>query len=199
MARNYSLGKVYMIESPSAGLRYIGSTCGELQKRMNGHRHSFMSHLCGKGSYITSFAVLEHHDATISLLEDYPCERADQLAAREGHHIRNTECVNRSVAGRTPAEYYQDHRAHMIAKAKEHHIANRDLKLQQMKQWRVANKELISQMAKRMVDCPSCGCAVRADSMPRHVRTRKHLLINANNRQDLPPEIIDAVANIAVE
>ena len=199
MVRNYSLGKVYMIESPSAGLRYIGSTCGELQKRMDGHRHSFMSYLCGKGSYVTSYAVLEHHDATISLLEDCPCERAEQLATREGHHIRNHECVNRSIAGRTAAEYYQDNRAHSIAKAKEHHIANRDLKLRQMKQWRTANKELISRMAKRMVECPSCRCAIRADSMLRHERTRKHLLMNANDHQDLPPEIIDAVANIAIE
>lgn len=197
--RNYSLGKVYMIESQLAGLRYIGSTCGGLDKRMKGHRQAYMSFQCGKGFYITSFEVLVHPDASIVLIEDYPCERADQLATREGHHIRNTECVNRVIAGRTSAEYYQDNRDRIIAKSKAHHVANRDLKLQQMKQYREANKELIAQLAKRTVDCPSCGCPVRVKGLSRHEASRKHRLIQANNQQNLPPEIIDMMANVAVE
>ena len=44
----------------------------------------------------------------VELIEKYPCEDKEELHAREGHYIKNTECINKNIMGRTDQEYYQD-------------------------------------------------------------------------------------------
>ena len=40
-------------------------------------------------------------------IEDYPCERKEQLTARERYYIENINCVNKLIPGRTNHEYYE--------------------------------------------------------------------------------------------
>jgi hypothetical protein len=49
----------------------------------------------------SSFEILQFEDAQIFLVEDYPCERSEQLTARERHYIENNPCVNIAMKNRT--------------------------------------------------------------------------------------------------
>lgn len=211
--RDYANGKIYMIESLEGGIRYIGSTCSELRKRMSGHKQAFTRHKAGANGRITSFNVLAYPDARILLIEDFPCERLEQLTAREAHHIRNTDCVNRNIPGRTSLEYYQDTREVRIAQAQRHHIENREKKLEQMKRYYQANRDKqLEQMRlyriankaelTRKVECPICRCSVSIRNMPRHEITAKHIEAlersnNADDQQDLAAAMPDLVADIS--
>ena len=212
--RDYANGKIYMIESLQGDVRYIGSTCGELQRRMCGHKGAYKSWSEGKGR-ISSMEVLAHPDARIVLIEDFPCETWEQLVEREAHHIRNTTCVNRNIPGRTAAAYYQDNREAQIAKAMRHHVANRELKLEQMKQYYYANRDQqLANMKQYRIDnreamnrkeaCPICGSIVAARNMTRHRQSEKHIaaaaidrLRNADDEQDMPIQEGHLVADIA--
>ena len=48
----------------------------------------------------------------IELIENYPCANREELLKREGHHIKNNECLNRCVAGRTINEWKEDNKEH---------------------------------------------------------------------------------------
>ena len=44
------------------------------------------------------------------LIEYFPCDTLQELRKREGEHIKNTECVNKRVEGRTKKKYKQDNK-----------------------------------------------------------------------------------------
>ena len=56
----------------------------------------------------------------IELIENYPCENREQLLKQEGYHIKNTDCVNRCVAGRTINEWKEDNQEHYQQMRKEY-------------------------------------------------------------------------------
>jgi len=172
--RNYANGKVYMIESLEGNVRYIGSTCGELRKRMGQHKNNFESHRLGKFHYVSSFDVLRYPDARILLVEDYPCERLEQLVSREAHHIRTSECVNKVIPNRTRAEYYQDNRAEALEKATRHYRENKEEIMLKAKAYYNANKASISEKSKKKMMCEVCGYSVRVDGFTYHSKTKKH-------------------------
>jgi hypothetical protein len=75
---------------------------------MNEHRKHFKS---GKPQ-TTSCLIFQKHgleNTKIELIEEFPCENVEQLRKREGEIQRERECVNRCIAGRTKAEYHQEH------------------------------------------------------------------------------------------
>jgi hypothetical protein len=105
----YERGKVYSIRSHMTDEVYIGSTTQTLGQRLGKHRSSLKSFNNGKGNVVTSFKILEYPDHYIELVELAPCGSKMELERREGQIIREAvNCVNKFVAGRTPAEYYQD-------------------------------------------------------------------------------------------
>lgn len=145
----YSRGKIYMIESASAGLVYYGSTCNDLYKRMGKHRSDYKQFQTGKCRRFTSYSVLAHPDARIILVEAFPCSNKQELTAREAHYIRINNCVNKVIPDRTNAEYYQD------------------------------NKESIDEKQKQPKHCQTCNCSVRYDKFSRHTKTKKHMANSA--------------------
>lgn len=152
MADNtYSRGKVYMIESASAGLIYYGSTCNDLYKRMGTHRSDYKRFQAGKNakSY-TSFGVLAHSDARIILVEAFPCANKQELNAREAHYIRNNDCVNKVIPNRTKAEHFQDNKANIMEKRGQ------------------------------PKHCQTCNCSVRYDEFSKHRKTKKHIANSAS-------------------
>jgi DNA polymerase III delta prime subunit len=57
---------------------------------------------------------LEREDFSIILIEDFPCERREQLLSRERWWIDNSDCVNKNLPTRTSKEYYQDNKEEII-------------------------------------------------------------------------------------
>jgi len=109
---DYSNGKIYKMESPS-GLLYIGSTCQPLCERKAGHKIKYKLFKSGKEKFRTSsFDLFDEaeDDIEIYLLEKYPCTSKEELHAREGDWIKQHDCVNKRIAGRTDKEYYQDNK-----------------------------------------------------------------------------------------
>ena len=106
----YANGKIYMIESLSVGLVYYGSSCSPLSKRLSMHKSHYKEFKNGTHGPMTSFDIIAQPDHKIILVESYPCNTREELHAREAHYIRNNECVNKQVAGRTTSEWGQDNK-----------------------------------------------------------------------------------------
>jgi len=87
---NYQDGKIYKITA--GNLTYFGSTIQPLSQRLAKHRNDKKAQ---PNSKFSSFPLLDMPDCKIILVEDYPCERREQLLAREAYYIENHECVNK--------------------------------------------------------------------------------------------------------
>lgn len=73
ISKMYKNGKIYKIECDE--LTYYGSTCTTLVKRL--HMHKILTNKC------SSKILFENGSAPIiTLVEDFPCERREQLLAR---------------------------------------------------------------------------------------------------------------------
>lgn len=161
MSPNYQTGRIYKIVSDSSDLVYVGSTTTSLAKRMTNHRANFKRYLAGKYHYVTSFKILEQGNCHIILLECVVCENKEQLHAAERRWVEQLDCVNKTIPGRTDAEYHQDNREHNLERMKERYQANRD---------RLTEKH----------DC-ACGGRFTMQHKAVHLRTKKHKCFVVNN------------------
>jgi len=91
---DYQNGKIYRVVCEETGRQYIGSTCSTLVKRLSNHKRNKKN-----GSSCKDFI-----NPKIFLIEDYPCDRKEQLLMRERYHMENTECVNLNRPIRTDTE-----------------------------------------------------------------------------------------------
>ena len=132
----YKRGKVYKIVSNKSDLVYYGSTICKLAVRLAKHKSEYKAYVNGKRYYISSFELIKLGDAKIVLVEDFPCERKEQLIARERFYIENNTCVNKCVPGRTKKEYRATHKE----EAKEYREKNKGKLREQRKNWGVKNK-----------------------------------------------------------
>ena len=113
---DYKNGKIYKLWSPEGDEIYIGSTTQSLALRKSKH----------KINRDTSSKMLfeKYTDVRIELLEEYPCDNKEQLNKKEGEYIRNNNCVNRRIAGRTNneynKEYYEDNKEKILNRHKEY-------------------------------------------------------------------------------
>ena len=103
---NYQNGKIYKIESFIGNCIYYGSTTQPLCKRQAEHKKRYRYGTLQESSK----QVLQYDDAKIYLVELYPCNSKEELYSREGFYIKNNECVNKCVAGRTKKEYRLDNK-----------------------------------------------------------------------------------------
>ena len=114
------------------GLVYYGSTCQPLAKRYTEHKAKAgkYAHNSSRYSSIVLFQQ-EGHTPTIELVEQVQCSKHSDLLARERYYIENYPCVNKRIPLRTIGEWY---------------LANRDKRLQQMKQ-NYQNRKAVKQAA----------------------------------------------------
>ena len=136
---DYSKGKIYRLNC--ADLVYIGSTTQALSQRMTQHRRDYKCWVNGKDHYISSFDLFKLGDPFITLIEDYPCDRKEQLLARERFHIEKNDCVNKQIPGRTDVEYREDNKEAILGKKKEYYDLNKEAILEKKKKV-YANKKL---------------------------------------------------------
>ena len=141
MVINYNNGKIYKIVSDEDEMVYVGSTTQPLSSRMSGHRAAYKRFLNGKTNNVTSFEILKFESCKIVLIEDYPCERKDQLHTKERFYIESLNCVNRCLPGRTNKEWKQANKEKNKEKDREWRQANKEYN----KEWRQANKEKIKE------------------------------------------------------
>jgi hypothetical protein len=147
---NYKNGKIYKITSDSTNKIYIGSTCQPLSKRIANHRDTYKSFINGKYHKITSFELIKLEDAIITLIEDFPCERKEQLQARERYHIELNKdiCINKYIPTRTLKEYYQTNKDIINATSLERYYNNKELRATQMKEYYIKNRDSILEKKK---------------------------------------------------
>jgi hypothetical protein len=192
----YENGKIYKLTC--GDLTYYGSTTQKyLSSRLAQHKQ--MNHK------ITSKYLFEKGETIITLVEDFPCERKEQLFARERYYIENNECINKNLPTRTVKEwrhdniikysekrkeYYNEHkqqikdkvmlwRENQIEKVKENrrnnYLNNIENNKLKMKQYREAHKEEINEKRSKLILCP-CGCKVQKRNIAKHCKTLKHIV-----------------------
>jgi len=138
---NYQKGKIYKLWSPLQNLVYYGSTSQLLCQRLGDHKNHYNKFKNNNYHYITAFKILECEDYKMELIEEYPCNNKEQLRRKEGEYIRNNECVNKCIAGRTEKEYYQDNKEKLIEHSKNYALNHKEHKAEYYKKYYEDNKE----------------------------------------------------------
>ncbi len=128
---DYSNGKIYKITG--GGLTYIGSTIQSLAQRMTKHKSEKKV-----GRFCSSNALFEFQDCMITLIEDYSCERREQLLARERYWYGIIDCVNKIPPLRNNEEN-EVRKAYLANYREIHKNKNKDYQ----KKYFQANKEKI--------------------------------------------------------
>lgn len=165
MPIDYQKSKIYKLWSPSKNLIYIGSTTETLAQRLAKHKnqHKRYNDDNTKTNYTTSFLVLDCEDYKLELLEEYPCNNRTQLEKKEGEYIKNNECINKYVAGRTTKEYRLDnadkikernkqYRLDNVDKIKEYRLDNADKNKEYNKQYYIDNADKLKEYRLDTVD-----------------------------------------------
>ena len=182
-----SKGKIYFVRSnnPEIKSKYVGSTIQTLAQRMTGHRGGYKRWLAGKAGACAIFYEFQKYGIEqfhIELVEDYPCEREEQLLARENFFIRQEDCVNKQLAFITPEEkknyrkqYVQDHKEELKQKWAQYCNEHKEEISIKKKQYYQEQKEKISIKGKEKNTCV-CGCIISNSrgSLNRHLKTNKH-------------------------
>lgn len=185
---DYQQGKIYSLRSHQTNELYIGSTVETLSARMAKHRCDYKRWKEGKRCYISSYELLQYNDCYIELIEKCPCDCRMELEQREGQLIREMDCVNKCVVGRTMKEYRRDNKEKRAQYDKQRYEANKEGRaqynkqyyednkeriLQNVKQYREENKEQIKQRKNEKITC-ECGCTYTHVNKARHARSKKH-------------------------
>lgn len=179
---DYKNGKIYKLICSETQQIYIGSTTQPLYKRL--HHHKSKKNRC------TSKDLIE---PKIFLIEDFPCERKEQLHARERHHIENTECVNLYIPIRFGDEnqlienewkkkWYLRNKERLLKKHKEYHLKNKNNEDYQKKRQEQRDKK---KGTKKICEC---GVEVEHSGLARHKKTKKHLK-KINSIKSDPPNM----------
>ena len=181
---DYQQGKIYCIRSHQTNDIYIGSTTQPLSKRMVNHRTKYGIWKEGRGCYTSSYELLEYEDSYIELIEEYPCNSKMELELREGQLIRELDCVNKFVAGRTQKQWREENRERILQQKKQYYEENKERVLEYHKQYYEENKERVLEQRKQRRDkaieekqhyCSVCEHAFgREKELRRHFNTIKH-------------------------
>ena len=157
---DYKNGRIYKITSDFTDKIYIGSTCQSLSRRMTTHKSSYKKTIKdGKYGNCRSYEIIKLNDAIITLVEDYPCERKEQLLSRERYwiDINKDLVVNKNMPGRSKKEGAEIYRKNNIEQIKEYdkeRAKNRDKekKKETDRKYREKNREKIRESQQKFRD-----------------------------------------------
>lgn len=155
---DYSKGIIYCIRSFQTDDIYIGSTTQTLAQRLGKHRTNYKLYLKGKQHYYSSFELLKYDDYYIELITLYPCSCKAELVAEEGRYIREWDCINKRIEGRTRKQYRND---------------NREKNIDYQKQYLIDNREKLKEQKKQKITC-ICSCNITRINLKRHLKSKKH-------------------------
>lgn len=163
------LGFIYQIISPKTDKVYVGSTFIDIKKRLQGHESHYKSWKIGNHNYITAFDILETGDYFVQLLDYKHVNCRDELQKLEGYWIRNTNCVNKAIAGRDYKEYYNDNKNLMISRMKIYSEKNKEHLVEYKHEYYISNKEELL----KKVTCECGGVYTKVHKL-RHERSNRH-------------------------
>jgi hypothetical protein len=142
MPVDYQNGKIYKIVDLSENMIYVGSTVKTLAQRMGGHKDTYkIKSNYGHYSCQEIFDTYGIDNCRILLLENFPCNSRKELVEREGKYIRELDCVNKRIAGRTKLQYNQDNRVEFARKKKEEYANDGGITKQYKKDYYQKHKE----------------------------------------------------------
>ena len=199
---DYSKGQIYKVVDNGLNLCYIGSTVQPLCKRMSGHRIHYKKLLKENARHVAVYDIFEKYgveNCKIIWVEDYPCNSKKDLEAQEGKHQKETDCVNKRVAGRDKKQNYQDKREYYLEKSqiyrgnhreeskeyfKQRYIDKKDEIIEKRKEHRQNNLEKVREQERqsyqrnklikqRPYTC-ECGATMCFSAKSRHQKTQKH-------------------------
>ena len=131
------LYKIYKITCLETGEAYYGKTCRTMKERMKDHKKQ--SNDC------TSKQIIDRGNYKTEELEK--CEE-EQSLERESYYIKNFDCINRTVPGRSKTEYYFDNKERMNELGKKWYHNNKDECKKRFIEYREKNKEHCNQMSR---------------------------------------------------
>ena len=154
----YNDAKIYKIYSLiDDSICYVGSTCNKkLCQRMAGHKSQYKrwkSNKCGKNTVYDIFDQFGLENCIIELIENYPCNNKDELNKKEGGYIRQLNCINKRIEGRTQKEYYESNKDRLLEQKKEYYESNKDRLLEHQKEYYESNKDRLLENAKEYYEC----------------------------------------------
>ena len=149
---NYKNSKVYKIWSHKGDKIYVGSTTKQyLSQRMDKHRSEYKYWKTKQITYMSSYILFEEYgleNCFIELLEAHECNSRDELHKLEGKYIRELECINRCIAGRTRSERREDNKEKLNEQMKQYYLENKEIISEYQKQYHEVNKDKISEKTK---------------------------------------------------
>ena len=206
MINTYKNGKIYQITDISYTLTYYGSTIEPLCKRMARHRSNYKTYKnAGKGDNITVYKIFDEfgiENCKIELVELCPCASKMELERKEGEYIKNNECVNKIIAGRTAKEWAKDHPDQVRVKSKKYYNTHKEIYQARFKEWAANNVEHLKERYREYYkdnrdklrargnepfSCAICGGRYKGSHKSTHYRTLKHQ--NALNSSTHEPEV----------
>lgn len=152
-SNKYQCGKIYKIVDNSYTLCYYGSTTQSLSRRMTTHRSIYTLFKDGKinrkPSACEIFDTYGLENCKIELVELFPCGSKEELRKKEGEYIKNNDCINKKIAGRTQPEYVDDNRDRINERRREWANTNKDrineVRRQRDKEFRQNNPDLVKE------------------------------------------------------
>ena len=198
----YENGKIYQITDLNYMKCYIGSTTNLLRYRLGQHKYSYNEYKKGSGRKSTSFDLFDEfgeENCKIELLEQYPCKNKEELTAREGYWIKNTNCINKVIPNRSKQEWVIENKEQLAEKRKikynenkeelnkisrKYHEEHKETLNIKAREKYAENKEVLLQKCKernKIVKICFCGVTYTAGHKSRHEKTLNHL--NALGKQ----------------
>lgn len=145
-------GKIYKLVG--GGKTYYGSTIKTLEERLINHKCDYKRN----HHNLTAFEVLKEDDCKIELVEDILCDSLSELRLKEAEYIKNNDCVNKVVPGRTNKEWLDD---------------NKERRQKYKTDYWHKNKEKINAKRNERMTC-ECGKSIIKRCYKRHLNSKKH-------------------------
>ena len=169
MSSKYQNSKIYkIINEEMPNVVYYGSTIRTLNKRLNQHKND-----CKKRNK-SSKPLFEFGEPKIILIQNKPCNNRQELLKREAFYIKNFECINKNIPGRTIKEWENENKDKLRDKSKKYREENKDKIKERKKKYREENKEKINEKRRENCEC-ECGGKFSNSNRARHLKTKKHL------------------------
>jgi len=130
----YENGKIYKLICSETGDIYIGSTIQPLEIRLSHHKSP--SNTATSRKFIKPIIIL---------IKNYPCNNKKELEEEEAIFIRESNCVNIQIPGRTQKEWREVNKEALKEDKKQYYQDNRETILEYQKKYQQDNKEAISE------------------------------------------------------
>ena len=171
---DYSKAKIYKLICDATDDIYIGSTVCPLYKRLSTHK-------CN-GQKCRSSRLFQQGHCDIISIEDYPCNRKEQLHARERYWMENSgNVINRALPTRTQKEYRNSNEEHWKEYDKQYYQAHKTERKVYYRKYREDHKE---QLYPKVI-CDNCGASICKHGLAKHKRTKRCIQTSSKQCGDL--------------